>query len=164
MQLTLLLKLQLTNMCPHQNDTGYIQFINPEKHMYHDIPEESVAKWISKLRPQAFGPISTPVSYSPLADDAYAGRFGYVFCGSDRILPLAAQEYFANFASDIATVSVNDATHAFFVGHVKEVVDAVVKLLPELANVSPAISPAGQLPAQGDSHAFSERAEIAMQD
>lgn len=93
--------------------------------MYHDIPEASVETWLSKIVPQAFGSINTPISYSPLADTLYTGRAGYVFCGNDRILPLETQEYLCDIAGITNRTIVPRATHAFFVSACRETADAI---------------------------------------
>ncbi|KAL7922861.1 hypothetical protein ACQKWADRAFT_312752 [Trichoderma austrokoningii] len=109
---------------------GQIMLIEADKYMYHNTLDAD--KWIAKVKPQAFTSVNTPISYSPLVDPNYKGLSGYIFCGIDRVLPLEAQKYFADLSEITNTVTVEAASHAFFVGTCEETVAATKSVLQRI--------------------------------
>ncbi|KAJ4322398.1 hypothetical protein N0V84_004869 [Fusarium piperis] len=112
----------------YNESTGFIKFTGAKEVMYHDIPEDVAAHYISLLEDQALNSMNTPVSYSPLTDPNFEGRVGYVLCGADRVVPLAGQEQYAAIGGIERTILVDKATHAFFATAPNESVDAVLQL------------------------------------
>jgi hypothetical protein len=110
--------------------------IEPEKHMFHNLSKCEAEKWISKIKPQSFCSIDTPVSYSALEDENYKGLAGYILCGSDQILSLEAQKYYAGISGIRHTVLVEEATHAFYAGTCEQTVEATTSLLACVANAA----------------------------
>lgn len=100
--------------------------------MYHNIPQSDANKWIAQIKPQAFESVNTAISYSPLEDPKYEGLSGYIFCGKDRVLPLEAQEHYANLSKITHTATVEAASHAFFAGTCDETVAATISLLESI--------------------------------
>lgn len=96
--------------------------------MYHDIPEDIATHYVSLLKNQALNSMDTPLSYSPLTDPNYDGKVGYIFCGADRVVPLAGQEQYAAIGAIQRTVLIDEATHAFFATAANKTVDAVLEL------------------------------------
>ncbi|KAL5591138.1 hypothetical protein FOBRF1_014695 [Fusarium oxysporum] len=118
----------LPNTVEYNESTGFVKLSAPRETMYHDIPEEDAAHYISMLKPEAFNCFNTPVSYSPLTDPNFAGKVGFVICGADILFPLAAQERHVAVGGIEHTIFIKHATHAFFATAADETVDAVIQL------------------------------------
>jgi pimeloyl-ACP methyl ester carboxylesterase len=97
--------------------------------MYHDISDTEAEYYMSLLKDQALNSMNTPISYSPLTDENYKGKAGYVICGADRVVPPAGQEMYAAVGEIDRKVTVEKASHAFFVTAAEETVDAVLQLV-----------------------------------
>ncbi|KAF4470498.1 alpha beta hydrolase family domain-containing [Fusarium albosuccineum] len=128
-----ILGLALDSLPPHvvyEKSTARVLFVNPDKHMYHGITDADIDKWISKIRPQAFKSIDTPISYSPLTDSDYKDQVAYIICGKDRILSLDAQKLLCELVGITETVVLPEASHhAFFVEAAEETVEATISFL-----------------------------------
>ncbi|RGP64202.1 hypothetical protein FSPOR_8021 [Fusarium sporotrichioides] len=118
----------LPSWVDYNEDTGFVKFTGAREVMYHDIPEDIATHYVSLLKNQALNSMDTPLSYSPLTDPNYDGKVGYIFCGADRVVPLAGQEQYAAIGAIQRTVLIDEATHAFFATAANKTVDAVLKL------------------------------------
>ncbi|KAF4994977.1 hypothetical protein FDECE_12942 [Fusarium decemcellulare] len=124
-----ILGLTLDTLPPHvvyEKSTGRVLFVDPDKYMYHGIADDNINKWISKIRPQAFKSIDTPIPYSPLTDSNYKDQAAYIICGKDRILSLDAQKLLCELVGITKTVVLPEASHAFFVEAAEEVVETTI--------------------------------------
>ncbi|KAL7806922.1 hypothetical protein V8C26DRAFT_424115 [Trichoderma gracile] len=127
------------NLPPHvvmDEPNGQISLIEAEKHMFHNLSKCEAEKWISKIKPQSFCSINTPISYSALEDKNYKGLAGYILCGNDQILSLEAQKYYAGISGIKHTVLVEEASHAFYAGTCEQTVEATTSLLARIANAA----------------------------
>ncbi|KAF4954338.1 hypothetical protein FGADI_5361 [Fusarium gaditjirri] len=113
----------------YNETTGWVKFTGAKETMYHDIPDTEADYYISLLKDQALNSMNTPISYSPLTDENYNGKAGYVICGADRVVPPAGQEMYAAVGGIDRKVTVEKASHAFFATAAEETVDAVIQLV-----------------------------------
>lgn len=111
-----------------QENTGFVTFTGAKEVMYHDIPDDVAAHYISLLQPQSLNSMNTPVTYSPLTDPNFEGTAGYVLCGADRVVPLTGQEQYAAIGGIKRTILVDQASHAFFATAPNDTVNAVLEL------------------------------------
>ncbi|WZH48495.1 Alpha/beta hydrolase fold-1 [Fusarium acuminatum] len=118
----------LPSWVDYNENTGLVAFTGAKEVMYHDIPDDVSAHYISLLRLQSLNSMNTPVSYSPLTDPNFEGTAGYILCGADRVVPLAGQEQYAAIGGIQRTILVPQASHAFFATAPNDTVNAVLEL------------------------------------
>ncbi|RGP71250.1 hypothetical protein FLONG3_7200 [Fusarium longipes] len=119
----------LPSWVDYNESTGFVKFTGAKEVMYHDIPESVAEYYLPLLRDQALNSMNSPVSYSPLTDENYKGKAGYVICGNDRVIPPAGQEQYAAVGGIDRKITVEKASHAFFATAPEEAVDAILQLM-----------------------------------
>ncbi|KAG8665180.1 hypothetical protein FPOAC2_13671 [Fusarium poae] len=118
----------LPSWVDYNETTGWVKFTGAKETMYHDIPDEEADYYISLIKDQALNSMNTPITYSPLTDENFKGKAGYIVCGADCVVPRAGQETYAAVGGIGRVVTVEKASHAFFATAAEEIVDAVLQL------------------------------------
>ena len=122
----------LPDWAHYDPETGLVELTKARERLFHDFSDEEAKRLVDSLPKMPIASFTSQAEYDPFEDEWYKGLFGYVFCGSDKMLPIEAQRVYAERAGVAVRVEKPGFSHTAHLEEPEELVECVLNVLKEL--------------------------------
>ena len=122
----------LPDWAHYDPETGLVELTKARERLFHDFGDEEAQRLVDSLPKMPIASFTSEAKYDPFEDEWYKGCLGYVFCGSDRMLPIEAQKVHADRAGVAVRVEKSGFSHTAHLEEPEALVECVLGVLKEL--------------------------------